>query len=211
MTRGWPNGDPRDVARAIVADPRFTRRVAEPPAERTWLDAVRDWLVGVLRGVLHAIDRTLGAHSPLDAAIGFAVIGAAFVLFGGAVYVLVRSLLRARAQRGPAAQRAGRDDGVAATAVELRAAAREAARAGRNRAAAALLFRAAVAALDERGRVAYDPARTPGEYRRLVRDARFDAFAADAVVALYAAAEPRGDIVDRMDLAYDRLFDASAP
>jgi hypothetical protein len=72
--------------------------------------------------------------------------------------------------------------------------------------AAGLIFLSAVRALDERGRLPYDPARTPGEYRRLVRDPVFDAFAVDAVTAVFAADEPGVDLYERMYGSYDRFF-----
>jgi len=110
-------------------------------------------------------------------------------------------------RRPPDAQ--GCDPRAAAprSAAALRLAAIAAARAGRGRAAAALLFGAAARALDEGGRVGFDPARTPGEYRRLVNEPAFDAFAADAVVAQFAAGEPRADVFERMLRMYDRMFE----
>jgi hypothetical protein len=209
MTAVWPHGDPRDVARAIVADPRYDTGALTPPAQGSWLDDVWSRIAHELHDMLRALDHALGAHNPFDVAIGFVVIGGAFGLLGFAGYVVARSFLRG-------ANRPRRNDlGAAAapahrSATALRSAALAAAHARRYREAAALLFASAMYALDERGRIAYDAARTPGEYRRLVRDPAFDALAGDAVVALFAAAEPRADLFERMNGAYDRFFDAPA-
>src|SRR5450755_152858 len=75
-------------------------------------------------------------------------------------------------------RRGGRRDGSAAAGVPLETAvdadamyeaARAAARSGSYGNAIALLFNAALIALDRSGRVPYDAARTAGEYRRAVR------------------------------------------
>ncbi|HEY6236828.1 MAG TPA: hypothetical protein VIW69_17135, partial [Candidatus Elarobacter sp.] len=60
-------------------------------------------------------------------------------------------------------------------------------------------------ALDERGRVRYDAARTPGEWRRMVRDPAFDALARDAVVALFGNRGADAALVTRMRESYDRV------
>jgi len=65
--------------------------------------------------------------------------------------------------------------------------------------------------LDEMGRIAYDASRTPGEYRRLVRDASFDSIARDAVVALFATAEPTPALFARMREADERFIAGIAP
>lgn len=209
MTPPWPRGDPRDVVRSIVADPRFAlgRTPHVPP--RSWLDVVHDWVVAVLRQIFHRLDHALGAHNPLDAAIGFAAIGAAFALLGYCIYALVRSFAHSAGRR--AGVRPDQSNGATErSAAALRTASLAAARAGRYRDAAALLFLAAACALDECGRVPYDPARTPGEYRRVVDDPLFDALVVDAVVALFAAAEPRAELYERMNGCYARFFDPAA-
>ena len=205
----WPHGDPREVIRSIVADPRFRSDPAGAPPRRSWLDDIGAWLGQVLRGIFHALDHALGGRSPLEAAIGFIAIGAAFALFGWCVFVLVRSAGFKRRDRNRAAASADVEATVR-TAATLRAAALAAGARGRYRDAAVLLFAAAIRALHERGRVADDAARTPGEYRRLVRDPLFDVLAADAVVATFAAAEPCADLFERMGRTYDRLFDEPA-
>ena len=104
--------------------------------------------------------------------------------------------------RGRPHRRARRRDADAKT---LLARALEAAAAGRHHDAAALLWASALRALDERGRVRYDPARTPGEWRREVRDPSFDVLARDAVVALFGDRGADAALVARMREAYDRV------
>jgi hypothetical protein len=211
MNAAWPHGDPRDVVRAIVADPRYTLRTPSQPARASWFDLLRDWLGGIARGVLHGIDRALGANNSFEAAIGFGVLAAAFGLLGWGSYVLVRSYTRTLGARGRGRPDVLPDGVAGADSAALRAAAQAAAQAGRYREAAGLLFLAVLRALDERGRVAYDAARTPGEYRRLVRDPLFDALAGDAVVAVFAPAEPSAELFARMNGECERFLAASKP
>lgn len=206
MIDAWPHGDPRTVVRAIVADKRYEGGMSPDP-QPSWLDIVHAWLARVLHGLLVTVDRALGAHNPFEAVIGFALIAAAFALLGVGSYALARSYVRRPRQGSYAGADAPGSIGER-RASALRGAALAAARAGRYREAAALLFGATVRALDEAGRIAYDAARTPGEYRRLVRDPRFDVLANDAVVALFAAAEPSAELFERMSSAYEAFFDA---
>jgi hypothetical protein len=166
---------------------------------------VRTWLGGLLRGLLHGIDRALGAHNPFQTALGFGVIFAGFALLGWGSYLLVRSYARGPGRRArrdpPAGDVAGGVDSAA-----LRAAALNAARAGRYREATALLFGWVVRVLDERGRVAFDPARTPGEYRRMVRDPLFDELAGAAVVAVFAPGEPSAELFERINAACEHFL-----
>ncbi len=194
------------MVRSILADRRFGQPAATRAAGRWWLDDLRDWVLRLLRNILHGVDHALGARAPLDAVIGWVVIAAAFALAGYCVYLLVRSV-KLPARRRPDGAHSDSSTDAAWGSSALRLAAIAAARAGRGRTAAALLFGAAARALDEGGRVVFDPARTPGEYRRLVNEPAFDAFAADAVVAQFAAGEPRADVFERMLLMYDRMFE----
>jgi hypothetical protein len=57
--------------------------------------------------------------------------------------------------------------------------------------------------------VRYDAARTPGEWRRAVRDPAFDALARDAVVALFGNRAADAALVARMRDAYDRVVPAA--
>ncbi len=209
MNPAWPHGDPRAVVRAILADGRFRSAAPVRPSRPSWLDVLWSRFTTFARALLHGLDHVLGAHNPLETAIGFAVAAAAAGLLAFGTYRLVRRSARG-ARRTTATEAAALGVENEPRSETLRCAALAAAREGRYREAAALLFRSATRALDERGRVAFDPARTPGEYRRLVRDAAFDELAAAAVVALFAPAEPRGDLFERMSGAYERFFDAPA-
>jgi hypothetical protein len=209
MNAPWQHGDPRDVVRAIVADPRYVLGTTARPSQTSWFDVLRAWLGGLVRGLLHGIDRTLGANNAFDAALGFALIVAAFALLGWGSYLLVRSAARGTRRIRPDSLQAG--GAAEVRSAEVRSAALAAAGAARYREAAALLFLWVLRALDERGRVAYDPARTPGEYRRLVRDPLFDALAGNAVVAVFAPAEPSADLVERLNGECERFLAASVP
>ncbi len=170
---------------------------------------MHDWLAPFVHRWLHGLDHLLGAGNPFATAIGIGIVVAAFALLALGAVLLVRSLGRPpRRSRVPGAGAA--IPAAEQNAVALLAAARAAARVNRYRDAAALLFRSAAYALDERGRLTFDPARTAGEYRRLVRDPLFDAFAGDAVVAVFAPAEPPRELFERMNATYERLFDAPA-
>jgi hypothetical protein len=208
MNDEWPRGDPRDVIRAIVADPRYVHATPAHPAQASWFDMLRDWLGALVRSLLHGIDRALGADNAFDSAIGFAVIAAALALLAWGSFILVRSYGRVPRRSTPAQAPIAR--GAAQSSAALRAAALSAARGQRYREAAALLFVSALRVLEERGRLAYDPARTPGEYRRLVRDPVFDALADDAVVAVFAAVEPSAELFERMHGTYERFLAAPA-
>ena len=203
MSPTWPHGDPRELARAILAEPRF-RGVQGDAGGPTWWDRLSDWFARLMRALIGPF---VDKHGDLLTVVGVVF---AVALLLGVVVALVLLLERfapglrrgAGRARGPEAHAlsAGQD------AATLRARARAAATAGRFREAAALLWAAALRALDERGRVRFDAARTPSEWRRAVRDPAFDALARDAVVALFGAASPDAAVLARMDAAYDVLL-----
>ena len=98
---------------------------------------------------------------------------------------------------------------------DLRTAALAAAQRGDYALAIALIFRAALSALDERELIGYDGARTPGEYRRLVRRTiaaaanAFDDLTVRFVRASYARTATTREDFDGAAGAYD-AFAASA-
>ncbi|GAC1404885.1 MAG: hypothetical protein NVSMB64_08810 [Candidatus Velthaea sp.] len=201
----WPQGDPRDLARAIVADPRYTGITSATKPEPTVWDRVLAWIGERLGDIFGAIGHVLGAKTPWNVLIGALVI-ATLVL--AVAYLIFRLGIRFATAR--TAPRTSPSHGALAgerSAADLRAAALAAAQAGRYRDAAGLLFVSALRALDEAGRIAYDPARPAGEFGRLVRDPVFAALAGEAVVALFGAAEPRADTFERMTGTYDRFFE----
>ena len=205
MIPHWPHGDPREVARAVLSDRRF-HAAPNGPAAKTWLDLVWDAVRALWERIVGPLGRLVG-NDAVTNTIGALVLVAAAVFL---IVVLVRFAEGYR--RTHAARRAPGEstplDGDAAGARALRARAAAAAAQGRYHDAAALLWLSVLHALDERGRVRYDAARTPGEWRRIVRDPDFDALARDAVVALFASRAADRELIDRMDAAYDRLVPA---
>ena len=204
MTPHWPHGDPRDVARAVLADHRF-HAAAHGPAPKSWLELFWDAVRALWNRIVGPIGQLTG-NDAVTNIIGVVVLIAAVVFL---VLVLIRfaeSYRGTRTARRPAGAAYALD--ADADARTLRERALAAAAQGRYHDAAALLWLSALRALDERGRVRYDAARTPGEWRRIVRDPAFDALARDAVVALFAARAVDRELVDRMDAAYDRVVPA---
>jgi Na+-transporting methylmalonyl-CoA/oxaloacetate decarboxylase gamma subunit len=200
MSALWPHGDPRAVARSLLADPRFHTEPDAAPSKSWWdylLDALRPWWHRLFDPLGHAIGNDLVTRG---IGIGVLVLVLAFL-----VYVIVRFAKRLRLRRTAR-------ESVAVAALEAESDARTllaralaAAAAGRHHEAAALLWSSALRALDERGRVRFDAARTPGEWRRVVRDPAFDALARDAVVALFGDRGADASLVTRMRESYDRV------
>jgi hypothetical protein len=195
----WPHGDPRDVIRHVLADPRFAR-APKRAAEKTWFEMLTDALGDLWHRITEPL-RHLTGNSALTTAIGIAVL---VVVAAGLTVVIALFVTRIARRRARSA--------AVATATEFGAGARkllglalEAAAAGRYHEAAALLWASALRALDEGGRVHYDPSRTPGEWRRIVRDPSFDALARDAVVALFADRDADAALFARMRESYDRV------
>jgi hypothetical protein len=201
----WPHGDPRDVARAIVSDPRYTGiTAAKRPAATPWERFVQ-WIGEQLDHFFRVVGHALGSENPWTRVVGFLTIAAAI---GAVAYLVFRLVSSYRALppvgRSRTASVALGDH--ARTSRDLRAAAAAAATAGRFREAAGLYLLAAMRLLDERGTIAFDAARTAGEYRRLVREPNFDRLARGAVVALFDDAEPDATLI--ADLA--RSFETFA-
>ncbi|HEX3469006.1 MAG TPA: DUF4129 domain-containing protein [Candidatus Elarobacter sp.] len=194
----WPH-DPRGVAASVLSDPRF--RVRLPVAGKSWwdylLDALRPWWHRLFDPLWRATGNARATN-----VIGTIVL-VAVALFLVVVVVRFARGLRFRRKARERAAVAALADGAGAQALFERALA--AMSAGRYHDAAGLLWASGLRALDERGRVRYDAARTPGEWRRAVGDPAFDAFARDAVVALFGDRPPDADLVARMRASYDRI------
>ena len=205
MTAPWPHGDPRDVAQRVLTDRRF-QLAPQQPGDKSWLDLLGDALSELWRRLTAPLQHLLG-NQTLVTIVGIAVLVALVVV----VAIVVVRFARARRGLTPARARA-RTDAFAldddADARTLFARALAAAAEGRHHDAAALLWASALRALDERGRVRYDAARTPGEWRRVVRDPAFDALARDAVVALFGNRGADAELVTRMRESYDRVVAA---
>jgi hypothetical protein len=188
----WPH-DPNLVARAVLAEPAFraapqATATAAPPS---LLDVLWRWfLEHVLRPLLHPLASAFSkAH--LAAPLGWVLIALALVAFTLAAARFALAFARSPPRKAGAGE-VGRPLRAWRGAEEWLALAYGAARAGDYARAIAALFAAALARLDERGIVAFDPARTPGEYRRLVRRAcaaaagAFDELALRFARAVYA-------------------------
>ena len=111
------------------------------------------------------------------------------------LYALV-TLLRLRTGRDRGPLSLGEPIGAALDPQALYERAVACATAGRYAEAIALLFQASLACFDRVGAIAYDPSRTAGEYRRLVRrranvaSSHFDALAASFTSVAYAEQRP---------------------
>jgi uncharacterized protein DUF4129 len=200
MTPAWPHGDPRAVVQRILAD-RHYQLAPQSASDKSWLDLLGDALNALWQRLTSPLGHLLG-NKTLTSVIGFAVLAAVLVFLA---FVAVRFARGWRARLSARARAGAFALGDDADARTLFALALAAAHAGRHHDAAALLWASALRALDERGRVRYDPARTPGEWRRAVRDPAFDALARDAVVALFGNRGADAALVTRMRESYDRV------
>jgi hypothetical protein len=195
----FPHGDPRQVIQRVLADGRF-QRAPQRPNEKTWLDLVRDALRELWHRITEPLNHMVG-NSRLTTVIGILALVAVAALLTIVIAWFATRFRWRRVRAGPAPAATG----FGADARALRSRALDAASAGRYHEAAALLWASALRALDEDGRVGYDPARTPGEWRRVVGDPNFDALARDAVVALFGDRGADAALVARMREAYDRV------
>lgn len=200
MNAAWPHGDPRDVMREVLSG-RAYRAASQSAAEKTWFDYVREAVGRAWHWLTDALKNVQGG-STIATIVGTIVLVAVAVFLGFVIVRFVRGIITVRrnVRRAAVAEQLGGAD--ARTLLER---ALEAAAAGRHHEAAALLWASALRALDELGRVRYDAARTPGEWRRAVRDPNFDAFARDAVLALFGDRDADATLVARMRERYDRL------
>jgi hypothetical protein len=200
MSALWPHGDPRAVARTILADPRF-HTAPDAPAGKSWWDYVVDALSLWWHRLFDPLSRAIG-NNAVTRGIGILVLVLVLAFLG---FVVVRFAARLRVRRAVRKSGAVAALGTEADARSLLARALAAAAEGRHHEAAALLWGSALRALDECGRVRFDAARTPGEWRRAVRDPAFDALARDAVIALFGDRGADASLVARMRDAYDRI------
>ena len=200
MIPAWPHGDPRAVAHRILADRQY-QLAPQKPGDKSWLDLLGDMVSELWRRLTAPLGNLIG-NKTITTLVGLAVLVA---LLAFLTLIVVR-FARGFRGRHAAGARAGAfalgDDADAGT---LFARALAAAADGRHHDAAAQLWASALRALDERGRVRYDAARTPGEWRRAVRDPAFDALARDAVVALFGNRAADAALFARMRESYDRV------
>jgi hypothetical protein len=206
----WPHGDPNAVVRSILAQPAYREAPAPSAPSESLLARVFRWI----GDRLHAIFERFGVGSAFAGSgvvVGWLLLAAAVLGLANVAFRLAIVIAGGRTDR--VARVAAGDLAETSTSASLRASAlTSAARADYAR-AIVLLFRAALAALDERALVVYDAARTPREYRRVVRRAvsaaagPFDELTSRFVRASFANAP-----VSRVD--YDAAavaFDAFEP
>ncbi len=213
----FPHGDPDVVVREVLAQAAYARAAATTARapQPTLLEIAWTWFRDhVLAPIVGTIGRALGASPNVGTAIGIAAI---VVALGILVYVVVRAtldLVRPRARTDHGTQETGLAN--ARDAAAWVAFARASAARGDFASAIAALFAAALATLDDRALVRFDAARTPGEYRRLVR--RECARAADAfdeitgafVRARFAPQTPDAEAFAAAQRAYERFVPAAS-
>jgi hypothetical protein len=220
--------DPNVAIRAILARPEFAHVRPQQAAVPSFVDRFVNWLSGVLTWFGDLL-RRLFSHAYLDpgaaamavktgrllsSVLLVVVVAVALAAIAFAVYRIVVALARRRARREALAFGESALSEPQAVA-DLRAAALAAAQRGDYALAIALMFRAALSALDERALIGYDGARTPGEYRRLVRRTiaaaanAFDDLTVRFVRASYARTATTREDFDGAAGAYE-AFAASA-
>jgi hypothetical protein len=202
----WPNGDPRDVARAIAGEPRFRGTTAPADSGPTLLERLFTWIGDRLGDIFHGVGRMLGPASPLGRLLAVVLL---LAIAAGLLVLIVRFVRmkgrEPRANDAPAAELER-----APTSAALLAQARWLAREERWHEAASALVRAALLALDESGRLRFDTARTAGEARRLLHDPGFDIFEREATSALFAAGAATPERFARLSDAYAQTFGGRA-
>ncbi|HEX2078152.1 MAG TPA: DUF4129 domain-containing protein [Longimicrobium sp.] len=159
------------------------------PREPGPLDGFREWRrrLWARLGEWFASFGDLRSESPVVYWLVIGVLAAAGLAI---LFFLVRNTLARLEERGAAPRRvrpAGPVNARARTAAEWEEEARRAAAAGRFRDAAVALYQALLLRLESAGVIRYDPAKTPGDYRR---EARRDPRAAGALTAFLRGFEP---------------------
>lgn len=204
MTVVWPHGDPRDVVRAVLADPRFRGSTGGDAPAPNLLDRILSWIGEQFAHLTRLIAHLVGGNDAANLVLGIAVLAGLAALGIYLAYRLARTIRLARhaAPNGALALEG------APTSRALYVLAVAAAREERWHDAAAALFASALRALDERERLPFDPARTAGEARRLVREPAFDDLARDGTFALFGRGGADAGRFARMHDAYLRLLGA---
>ena len=174
----FPHGDPSAVIRDVLAQAayRHVPATVAAPLQKSLLEIVFGWIFDhIIKPLLAPIGRALGAGRGVGTALGIVTIGIAALVLAYLVYRLAMRFARPPLVLDAVTQSSL--DGPHDTA-DWVAFARLAAARGDFAEAIAALFAAALATLDAAEIVRFDAARTPGEYRRIVRRER--ELAADA-------------------------------
>ncbi|HEX6369560.1 MAG TPA: DUF4129 domain-containing protein [Longimicrobium sp.] len=203
------------IPTAAQVDEALRRTYARPeltPREPGPLDGLRAWWRQLWSRVGDLLSRfgDLRGDNPV---VYWMVIGVLVAAALAIIGYLLWSTLLGMAERGSVAHpspagRAAAPNARARTAAEWEEEARRAAAAGRYREAAMALYQALLLRLEAAGAVRYDPAKTPGDYRR---EARRDPRASGALAAFLRGFEPAvfgGRALDGE--GYERLRAAAA-
>jgi hypothetical protein len=192
---------------AQAAYRRAPASVDQKPTPSFW-ELAWNWFVDhILRPLLHPIGSALARSQGVGKWVGLILIAVALCALAFLIFRLVLAFVRPR-RDAQSLERGVRSLELGRSSADWLALAREAAARGDYERAIAALFAAALAALDERAVIALDPARTPGEYRRLVRRTRadasvaFDELADRYVRAAYAEAAPERADFEAAERAY---------
>jgi len=165
-----PLHDVGGVAKRVLSDPAYAVAHAAPPApqKESWLDSLLKRLAELWSKFLGRAAASGSSSVALGDIIAIIAVAAAAAAL---LYLIVRValMLVARRSRRRGEERIGTEIAAPGDPDLSYAEARRAAGEGSYGRAVALLFQAALVVLDRSGRVAYDPARTAGEYRRAVR------------------------------------------
>lgn len=147
----------------VLARPEFQH--ADPPALLTLLNQFRLWLLGLIMSLLSRLDVDVSSPAVVWVLRGMLVLAA-----GGLVVVLVRIALRHGwgSSTSPYPSQPG-DEPEAKADTDWAVVADTAAREGRFREAVLALYQALLRRLEAAGVLRYDPAKTPGDYRREAR------------------------------------------
>lgn len=182
------------IPTAAQVDEALRRTYARPelaPREPGALDGLREWWRQLWARIGHWFDRfgDLRTDSPV---VYWIVIGALVVAALGILGYLLWSTLVGMADRGAVdrletSPAGSTPNARARSAGEWEEEARRAAAAGRYREAALALYQALLLRLEAAGVVRYDPAKTPGDYRR---EARRDPRASGVLTAFLRGFEP---------------------
>lgn len=180
--------DVKATAQSVLANSAYRTAVtkAAPPPKPTIWDRILRWIVEQIGKLFEGLANLTQGVPVLGNIFAIALIGIAVLAL---VYVAYRLAAGFALRRRDATAYEGEELPARANVDTLRATALAAAREGNYARAVALLFQATLVLLDRSQRINYDPARTAGEYRRLVRrKAQFVAAEFDALARIFTAA-----------------------
>jgi hypothetical protein len=206
----WPHGDPDAIVKTVLAQPAYhgvATSDVKPP--ETLLDVIIRRIGDFLRWIFGSFARALRGAQTAGAAFGIALIIALVALLILAIARVAK--FAGRRPRTRAGAVAGATPLAALGAAGWLDRARAAAQRGDFAAGIAALFNAALHSLDERGIAPFDDARTPSEYRALLRRvpdapaAAFDRIARSFVIASFSRARPGAAEFDEANEAYRQL------